>query len=190
MCAFSRPCCSPQAEQALRTYNNNLNAATSWLLNLGALAAAAPQPAGGGGQAAAGSEQAHAVDQPAAAQAQQAEAGGESRGSQSMRSSMAGSEQGNSSDEEGSQPAGADVLPGLASDGSSDSGSDADEAVAQARQPGPRQQAGDEPPGLNSESDGGSSYDGSDWASEQEDNAAATGAAGQVEPGSGTSGSQ
>ncbi|PRW58516.1 Ubiquitin carboxyl-terminal hydrolase [Chlorella sorokiniana] len=31
-----------QAEQALRTFNNSLNAATSWLLNLGALAAAAP----------------------------------------------------------------------------------------------------------------------------------------------------
>lgn len=153
-------CRARQAEQALRTFNNSLNAATSWLLNLGALAAAAPQPASGGGQAAAGSEQARGEGQPAAAEPQQAESGDESDGTPSVHSS-GGSD---GSDEEGGQPEGGEQVPGLASDGGSSGGSDDEEEAqpqrqaVQARQPAlGRQEGEDDLPGLNSEgSDGGS----------------------------------
>lgn len=153
-------CRARQAEQALRTFNNSVNAATSWLLNLGALAAAAPQPASNGGQAEAGSEQARGEGQSAAAEPLQAESGDESDGTPSVHSSDGSA----GSDEEGGQPEGGEQVPGLASDGGSSGGSDDKEEAQpqrqamQARQPALGQQEGeDDLPGLNLEgSDGGS----------------------------------
>lgn len=148
-----------QAEQALRTFNNSLNAATGWLLNLGALAAAAPEPAAGGAQPAD-----HA--QPAAAEPQQAEAEDGSDDTQSVHSSGDddASGIGDGSSEEGGLPAGQEEVPGLASDGYSSSGSDADEPqlrrrAAQTSAQALRQRGEDVPPGLDSGSDDGSSYE-------------------------------
>lgn len=135
---------SPQAEQALRTFNNNLTAAASWLLNLGAVAAALP---GGGQQLAAGAEAPSEEGWASDHELQRAESG---------EGSAAHSGGSSSEDEqEERSPARSEGLPGLESGGDSGSESDggqprgptAGQAQAQAQQ---QQEEGaeDSPSGL------------------------------------------
>lgn len=145
-------CHAAQAEQALRTFNNSLNAATGWLLNLGALAAAEPQHAGGG-------EQPDEERGAAATEAQQAEAAAESD----------------------DQSAAAEEPPALDDSSAGSDSEDSEERLA-AWAPGraaaeARQQEEGGPPGLYSDSDSMGSCEGSEGEDEPADVSASPAAA-------------